>query len=139
MELVRKLILAGLIGLIGRGTVLQTVVATLISFMFFALAFREMPYSTRRLNLIKVLSEFQLFLILLLCVVLRTNMNGLGAEHLQQAGYGVCQLVATVAILPATVYVVRMHMLDLREQTRDQLGDKEDGEMAVKNPVGVEN
>ena len=56
----RKLILAGLIGLAGRGSVFQTVVATLISFTFFALSFREMPYNTRRLNGIKVFSEFQL-------------------------------------------------------------------------------
>ena len=56
----RKLILAGLIGLAGRGTVFQTVVATLISFMFFAFSFREMPYNTRRLNAVKTFSEFQL-------------------------------------------------------------------------------
>ena len=60
VELIRKLILAGLIGLVGRGTVLQIVVATVISFVFFALAFREMPYNSARLNAIKVLSELQL-------------------------------------------------------------------------------
>ena len=60
VELIRKLILAGLIGLFGRGTVLQIVVATVISFVFFALAFREMPYNSARLNAIKVLSELQL-------------------------------------------------------------------------------
>ena len=54
VELVRKLILAGLIGLVGRGTVLQTVLASLISFMFCALSFREMPLRTRRLNVVKV-------------------------------------------------------------------------------------
>ena len=137
VELIRKLIMAGLIGLVGRGTVLQTVLATLISFLFFALAFREMPYRKRRLNAIKVLSEFQLFVILLVCVVLRTNKNGLGAEDLQQNGYGLCQLVATVAILPATIYVIRMHMLEPRRHTRDQRDDKDD-EMTMKNPLGVE-
>ena len=60
VELIRKLILAGLIGLVGRGTVLQIVVATVISFVFFALAFREMPYNSARLNTVKVLSELQL-------------------------------------------------------------------------------
>ena len=60
VELIRKLILAGLIGLFGRGTVLQIVVTTVISFVFFALAFREMPYNSARLNAIKVLSELQL-------------------------------------------------------------------------------
>ena len=118
---------------------LQTVLATLISFLFFALAFREMPYRKRSLNAIKVLSEFQLFAILLVCVVLRASKNGLtlGAEDLQQNGYGLCQVVATVAILPATIYVVRMHMLEPRRHTRDQRDDKDD-EMAMKNPLGVE-
>ena len=60
MELIRKLILAGMIGIAARGSVLQTVVATVISFAFFALAFREMPYNSARLNAIKVLSELQL-------------------------------------------------------------------------------
>eukprot|EP01045_Picozoa_sp_COSAG04_P001002 COSAG04_NODE_30_length_35898_cov_42.288053_1_plen_61_part_00 len=60
MELIRKLILAGLIGIAARGSVLQTVVATAFSFIFFALAFRELPYNTSRLNTIKVLSELQL-------------------------------------------------------------------------------
>ena len=60
VELIRKLILAGLIGLVKRGSVLQIVVATVISFLFFAIAFREMPYHTSRLNAVKVLSEFQL-------------------------------------------------------------------------------
>eukprot|EP01045_Picozoa_sp_COSAG04_P011833 COSAG04_NODE_775_length_10405_cov_20.166214_3_plen_71_part_00 len=60
VELIRKLILAGLIGIAARGSVLQTVVATAISFVFFALAFRELPYNNSRLNTVKVLSELQL-------------------------------------------------------------------------------
>ena len=60
VELLRKLILAGLIGVAARGSVLQTVVATAISFLFFALAFRSLPYKSSRLNTVKVLSELQL-------------------------------------------------------------------------------
>ena len=60
VELARKLILAGLIGIAGRGSILQAVVATLISFAFFAVSFRELPFDTPRLNLIKIISEFQM-------------------------------------------------------------------------------
>ena len=60
VELARKLLLAGLIGVAGRGSILQAVVATLISFAFFAVSFREMPFDTTRLNLIKIISEFQM-------------------------------------------------------------------------------
>ena len=41
MELGRKLTLAGLIGVVGRGTVAQACVATLIAFWFFAISFKE--------------------------------------------------------------------------------------------------
>ena len=61
VELARKLLLAGLIGVAGRGSILQAVVATLISFAFFAVSFREMPFDTARLNLIKIISEFQMW------------------------------------------------------------------------------
>ena len=128
VELVRKLILAGLIGLVGRGTVLQTLLATVISFMFFALSFREMPLRTRRLNVVKVLSELQLFSILLVCMILRTAKNGLVGEWMQVDGYGLCQLVATVAIVPATLVVVGQRMQDLRAEAQAALAtlDKDD-------------
>jgi len=36
-------ILSGLIGVFGRGSVAQAAVATLVSFFFFTIVFREMP------------------------------------------------------------------------------------------------
>eukprot|EP01043_Picozoa_sp_COSAG02_P079795 COSAG02_NODE_18647_length_927_cov_1.276570_2_plen_70_part_01 len=70
MELARKLALSGLIGLFQRGSVLQTVCATVISFFFFAIAFRERPFEEDKLNMVKIYSEFQIFGILLLCIVI---------------------------------------------------------------------
>jgi hypothetical protein len=121
VELTRKLVLAGLIGLAGRGTVFQTVVATLISFMFFALAFREQPFESKRLNLVKICSEFQLFGILLICVVLQSSSVGgiPTTEILRNDGYGICQLILTVGIVPITMYVLRMRVLDMREKLQD--------------------
>ena len=60
VELFRKLILAGGIGLVQRGSIAQTMLATLISFFFFAAAVRAQPFENPRLNAIKVFSEFQL-------------------------------------------------------------------------------
>ena len=54
IELFRKLVLAGLISLIGRGSIAQSVVATLIAFYFFAISYREQPFISMRLNNIKV-------------------------------------------------------------------------------------
>ena len=117
----RKLILAGLIGLAGRGTVFQTVVATLISFMFCLLAYRERPFESSRLNFVKICSEFQLFGILLVCVVLQASkqaeQGGISAtEVLGDDGYGYCQLFLTLAIVPITFYILSKNVKDIREE-----------------------
>ena len=79
------------------------------------------------------------FAILLICVVLQTEKSGLpSTELLRKPGYGICQVVATLAILPVTIYVIRKNLADLREQARehlDQLADDKDDETVVKNPL----
>ena len=55
-------------------------------------------------------------------------------EWLRIPGYGICQIVATLAILPVTVYVIRNNLMDLREQAReepDQLADDKDDETVM--------
>ena len=49
------------------------------------------------------------FGILLVCVVLQTKKNGLPpTEVLVEQGYGLCQLLLTIAVLPVTVWVIGM-------------------------------
>ena len=60
VELARKLILSGVIGLFRRGSITQIVLATFLSFVFTMLSYRQQPYNTARLNFIKVASEAQL-------------------------------------------------------------------------------
>ena len=61
--------------------------------------------------------------------------NGLPSTELVHIpGYGICQIVATLAILPVTVYVIRNNLMDLREQAReepDQLADDKDDETVM--------
>ena len=47
--------------------------------------------------------EFQLFGILLICVVLQTNSQGLDNEDVTTEDYGIVQVLLTVAILPITI------------------------------------
>ena len=65
--------------------------------------------------------------------------NGLATEVLQAEGYGYCQLVLAVSILPVTLYVIRKNVIDLHEQAREHLdqsgGAKDDDETVVKNPL----
>ena len=81
------------------------------------------------------------FAILLICAVLQAVKNGLpSTEVLREPGYGICQIVVTLAILPVTIYVIRMNLADLREQARehrDQLA--KDDETVVKNPLDLED
>ena len=65
VELSRKLVLSGFIGLFQKGSIAQVFVATLISFLFFAATVREQPFGQQRLNIIKTFSEFQVFGVLL--------------------------------------------------------------------------
>ena len=130
VELSRKLILSGLITLVHRGSIAQTVLATLISFFFFAFAVRAQPYRHRRLNILKVLSEFQLFGILLVCVVLQTNEVGFEAEAITIDGYGAAQIALSVIILPVALYFLAIAVCDLRE-LRKGSGAKETVRAAV--------
>ena len=113
LELGRKLMLSGLIGLFQRGSIAQTVLATLVSFFFFAVTVRAQPFQSRHLNLIKVMSETQLFVILLCCVVLQTNEQGFATEVITEEDYGTIQVVATVMALPISVYMLLQSLCDL--------------------------
>ena len=99
-ELARKLILAGLVGLVGRGSIAQAAVATVIAFLFFAVSVREQPYKKPTMNWIKLFSEFQIFGVLLMCVVLQAEAVGFETEVVTVEVYGVIQTVLTLAIVP---------------------------------------
>ena len=121
VELSRKLIMAGLLGLLGRGSIIQVFAATLISFFFFAFALKALPFESSRLNFIKVFSEFQLFVILLSCLVLQTDERGLmgqaifGREHI-----GMMQAVVTMASLPVVVYLVGDHVVGVAKEDKEE-------------------
>ena len=61
-------------------------------------------------------------------------------EEVQQPGYGICQLVLTIAVAPITLYVLHKNVLELREHAREQQRteakefEKEDVE--IVNPLG---
>ena len=91
--------------------------ATLLSFMFFALSFHAQPFNTTRLNVIKICSEAQIFGILLACVVLQTHQQGyqlaIDAEPITIEDYGTAQVWLALAILPVTIYLLGVSVRDL--------------------------
>jgi Ca2+-binding EF-hand superfamily protein len=151
VELARKLLLSGLIVVVGRGTVAQAVAAVMISCFFLALSMRTLPFKSRALNAVKIVSEVQLFMVLLVCVVLQTRGNALDAESITVEDYGVIQTLATLAILPVTVglivYNVRTLQVDLKQGlTRSSTDDAKattdsegDTVMKVDNPLDTDD
>jgi hypothetical protein len=113
IELSRKLVLSGLIGLFQRGSIAQTVLAPLVSFFFFSTTVRAQPFALRHLNIIKVMSEIQLFVILLCCVMLQTHEQGFATEVITEDDYGTIQVVVTVLAIPISVYLVLTALIAL--------------------------
>ena len=102
----RKLILSGVIGLAGRGTVAQSASAMLISFYFFAISFKYEPFEKPTLNRIKAFSEFQIFAILAVCTIIQAVSAGVdfdSEEALTIDGYGTLLIYLTLAFVPITV------------------------------------
>jgi hypothetical protein len=108
VELVRKLLLSGILSLVGRGSIAQAALGTVISFAFFALHLKVEPYNTTTLNFVKAVSEVQLFLVLQTSVVLQRHNAGFDSETLQPEAYmyGDIQTVATLLIAPVLVFLI---------------------------------
>jgi Ca2+/Na+ antiporter len=136
IELSRKLILTGLISLFQRGSIAQTVVATMLSFFFFALTIRAQPFQTKHLNIIKVVSEIQLFVILLVCCVLQTHSQGFATETVTPEDYGQLQVFATVAVMPITAYLLIVGLRDVESEFVGTVGHQEDSGSVTEAQTG---
>ena len=135
VELGRKLILSGLLGLVGRGSIAQSVAGVMIAFVFFALTFKERPYKSNSLNWIKIFSEFQIFAVLLICVVLQTLTTDFGTEHITVDDYGLLQCVCVVAMFPIAAYFIfdSVRDLDKRVASDEEPDDSKDIEDDVES------
>eukprot|EP01051_Picozoa_sp_SAG22_P015768 SAG22_NODE_2114_length_2991_cov_1.459889_1_plen_219_part_10 len=111
VELARKLILSGLIGLLGRGTVGQTVAATFISFFFFAVFCRAWPFKEQMLNRVKVFSEFVVFGVLVASTVAKVaERPELSEEYISLRSYETAQAILCAAFVPVTAFYVVVHI-----------------------------
>ena len=107
-ELGRKLVLSGVLGLVGRGTVAQVMCATVVAFFYFAMVFHQRPYKSEALNMIKIVSEVQIFGVLIICCVLQTYDNDFSRETVSIDDWGIILTVLTMSIIPVAVLVVYM-------------------------------
>eukprot|EP01051_Picozoa_sp_SAG22_P006041 SAG22_NODE_381_length_11354_cov_6.529631_2_plen_383_part_00 len=104
--------------MVGRGTVAQAVIGTLVSFYFFAISYKERPFIEPGLNLVKVFSELQLFCILLICTTLQANtaVPDFIDEPITAEDYGNVLTGLTLAILPVSIYFLYTHNFKAEEE-----------------------
>jgi hypothetical protein len=134
VELVRKLLLSGILGLVGRGSIAQAVAGTVISFAFFAMHLSVMPYKTATLNFVKGVYEVQLFVVLLASVVLQSKNVGFDSEVVQPETYGDIQTVATALIVPVIVFMICYNVKGLAKIS-DDTADEQLGRNMKVNPL----
>jgi hypothetical protein len=92
--LIEKLLLAGVLIFIDQGSVFQAFCGLVIAFAFFAIQCRMWPYLNFIDNLLKAVAEAQLFIILAISVVLRTDLY---KDALTPDDYGVILTVVFFA------------------------------------------
>jgi hypothetical protein len=119
VELFRKLLLSGILSLVGRGSIAQAVLGTVISFAFFALHLRLLPYKSPTLNVIKAVSEVQMFAVLLLSVVLQQHNVGFDSEVVTVDDYGLMQTFATIVIAPVIICLIAYNVKGLAVEEDD--------------------
>jgi hypothetical protein len=105
VEMIRKLLLTGMIIFVDAGSTAQVFVACVVSFFFFSLQMACMPYEQPGNNHLKVAAEIQTFLTLLVSIVLRSSLED---EIIQEDGYGLMLVVVNLSLaLPLFVRLRR--------------------------------
>ena len=132
VELSHKLLLSGILSLVGRGSIAQATLGTMISFVFFALHLRVMPYKSVTLNFTKAVSEVQLFVVLQMSLILQQHNVGFGAEAVTIEDYDLIQTVATVLIAPVIICLIAYNVKGLASTVVD---DKMLEEEMDENPL----
>ena len=131
VELFRKLLLTGILSLVGRGSIAQAALGTVISFAFFALHLRLLPYKSTTLNVTKAVSEIQMFAVLLLSVILQSHNVGFDSEVVTVDDYGLMQTVATVLIAPVIICLIAYNVKGLAAEADDTVPEQD----MVANPL----
>ena len=125
VELFRKLLLSGILSLVGRGSIAQAALGTVISFAFFALHLSLLPYKSPTLNVIKAVSEIQIFAVLQLSVILQQHNVGFDSEVVTVDDYGLMQTVATVLIAPVVICLIVYNVKGLAMEGDDTVREQE--------------
>ena len=93
VDLIRKLVLSGVIGLINPGTVFQSFCSVLFSLVFLVIHIKLWPYPSRSSNLLKMFADAQVFLVTLVGLILRIDESDLAKDPFAE-GFGLTRVSA---------------------------------------------
>ena len=88
VDLIRKLILSGFMGLIYPGSVLQSFLSVIFSIVFLLLHIKMWPYQFLAPNVLKLISDFQIVLCTLVSLVLKIDAKTLAEDNVDREFYG---------------------------------------------------
>lgn len=138
IELFRRLLLCGLLGLLARGSVAQSVIGCVISVAFFALTCRARPYKKTSLNTVKIYADFVVVVVTLLSIVLQAFETDFQAEAITPDMYGNVLLAVNLALVPVVVYyicVMKAETKSMLEDVRHDLGVEDEEWVSCENPL----
>ena len=129
LDLIRKLVMTGVLTWITPGTVLQGVCSVLFSLFFLIAHIKVWPYSSTSTNLLKALADLEIFFVTQVGLVLRIRQHDLDNDHvLAQPGatdwwtgslYGDLLWVLLLATVVAVLFAL-FHKSDV-QKTRQLL------------------
>ena len=97
LDLLRKLVLVGLVLMVGRGSVAQSIVALILSFGFFALQVRTWPYKLQQDNLLRAATEMHVFLVIAVALALHGDLRD---EQVSEGWYDVALFLSFLVLVP---------------------------------------
>jgi hypothetical protein len=137
-DMIRKLMLVGMLVVVGRGSVAQLFLAVVISFVSFSLQINLQPYKHWEDNKFKAAVEVHIFLLVSIALVLKClRAEGVAAEEvLPTMFYDFVLVVSFLVSIPAgfvgTVYAKRAMMTQALQQQALPRGEGDDDSMAAK-------
>ena len=108
IDLIRKLILGGLIMFVEPGTVAQNFISMVLSGAFLLIHARQYAYPFDGCNLLKLLCECQILIVISICLILRMDSGTLDAEGFGKSDYHILMVgLLAITMLPAGLLLVR--------------------------------
>lgn len=132
IDMLRKLVLVGMLTIVPAGSTLQVSTGLTFSFAFFAAHIRTLPFRFSEDNWLKATTECHLFVILVLVLTLKSQPRG---ETLGTSDYDMLATVSFIVLVPvaaAFCVVVKWRTVTLDQVEVKTMGKTEQLKLAFK-------